>query len=289
MAIDPFLFVALTAGAIAGRLTRWRSRWVGRGAQGAVVLLVGLLGAELSPLTDAAILGTIPLAAAFVGLLLVLTAGLARLFAGRTPRAIRPAPAPSVRALLVPAILVAAVVSGFLVGRSILFPAADWLEYVLYALLFLTAFDLDLSPRGVRAAGVPLAAAVGGALVTATVMTLAVGIPAKAAFATALGFGFYSLAGPLVTAQLGPSLGLLAFLTNFLRESLTLMIAPTAGAALGAEGLTALGGATAMDTTLYSITRYGDPSAGSSALATGLALTVAATITIPLLLGLPGA
>ena len=48
-----------------------------------------------------------------------------------------------------------------------------------------------------------------------------------------------------------------------------MVLAPWAGDRLKGEGLTALGGATAMDTTLYFITRYGDREAGSLALTSG--------------------
>jgi uncharacterized membrane protein YbjE (DUF340 family) len=42
-----------------------------------------------------------------------------------------------------------------------------------------------------------------------------------------------------------------------------------------------------MDTTLYFVTRHGDPEAGSLALASGLILTVAATLVLPAVLALP--
>jgi uncharacterized membrane protein YbjE (DUF340 family) len=59
------------------------------------------------------------------------------------------------------------------------------------------------------------------------------------------------------------------------------------GLPLGGEGLSALGGATAMDTTLYFVTRYGDRNAGSLALASGLILTVAASLVLPFVLAFP--
>jgi uncharacterized membrane protein YbjE (DUF340 family) len=42
-----------------------------------------------------------------------------------------------------------------------------------------------------------------------------------------------------------------------------------------------------MDTTLYFVTRYGDRDAGSLALASGLILTVAASLIVPLVLAFP--
>src|SRR5208282_2778243 len=114
-----------------------------------------------------------------------------------------------------------------------------------------------------------------------------VGTAAPVAFATTFAFGWYTLAGPLVGARAGAALGLLAFLTNFLREDLTMLLSPVIGPRMRGEGLAALGGATSMDTTLYFVTRYGDRDAGSLALASGLILTVVASLVVPAVLALP--
>jgi uncharacterized membrane protein YbjE (DUF340 family) len=42
-----------------------------------------------------------------------------------------------------------------------------------------------------------------------------------------------------------------------------------------------------MDTTLYFVTRYGDRNAGGLALASGLILTVAASLVLPFVLAFP--
>lgn len=289
MGFDPFLYVAFAAGAVAGRLVRWRSPWVGRGAQATVVVLVALLGAELAPISEDALARTIPLALGFAAVVMALTAGLSLALRRRAGTRPHRAERPRLGAFAFPALLVLSVVAGFGLGRAVAVPAAAWIEDVLYALLFLTAFDLEFSLRAVRRAWLPVAAAVGGALGGGAVVALATGISWPVALATALAFGFYSLSGPLVAAQFGPALGLLAFLTNFLRENLTMLSAPVTGGVLGGDGLTALGGATAMDTTLFFITRYGSRDSAMSALATGLVLTLAATLVLPLLVGLPGA
>jgi uncharacterized membrane protein YbjE (DUF340 family) len=125
-----------------------------------------------------------------------------------------------------------------------------------------------------------------GASVTALVWVGLTGVSPPVAFATTFAFGFYSLAGPLVTAQAGVTLGIVAFLTNFLRENLTMIAAPSTGPTVRAEGLAAMGGATAMDTTLYFVVRYGDPEGAGLALATGLTLTLVASLLLPLFLGI---
>ncbi|MCI4352372.1 MAG: lysine exporter LysO family protein, partial [Thermoplasmata archaeon] len=131
-----------------------------------------------------------------------------------------------------------------------------------------------------------LAAAGIGATTAALTVVALTGIPVPVAFATGGAFGWYTLAGPLVTRAAGPELGLMAFLANFLREVVTIALAPWIGRKLGGDGLAALGGATAMDTTLYSVTRWGSKDAGSLALVSGLLLTVTAGILVPLVLSL---
>ena len=166
-------------------------------------------------------------------------------------------------------------------------PAVASIPWVLCALLALVGFDIPLKLSGLRDVWVPLTAATVGALAAAAIFAVADRLALSAALATSLAFGFYSLAGPLVASRAGALLGLLAFLTNFLREDLTMLLAPSLGRRLRGPGLAALGGATAMDTTLYFVTRYGDEDAGSLALASGLILTIAASLALPAVLALP--
>ncbi len=289
MAFDPFLYVALAAGYLLGRAVRARSPWIPRATLGTVAVLVGLLGVSLDSVPGGTLLDEIPLAVGFVALILAIT--VAVFLALRRPTSPAPDPVPEVplrqRAGVSLGLLVALLV-GFGLGRAISLPADAAIPYVLYVLLALVGFDLVLTREGLRGVWVPLTAATLGALGAAAVVVLVAGVPATASLSTSLGFGFYSLAGPLVAARLGSALGLLAFLTNFLREQLTMLLAPYLGPRLRGAGLASLGGATAMDTTLYFVTRYGDERAASLSLATGIVLTLAASLVLPALLGLPG-
>ena len=231
---------------------------------------------------------TIPVALGLAVLILGLTA-LASLLLGRLRRN-EPPSEPGAQArdrFPLSLVLVAAVVAGFGVGHFVTLPTGTAIEWALYVLLALVAFDLPLSWTGVRSVWVPLTAAVAGALVAGALFAEVSRVPLPVAMATVLAFGWYTLAGPLVLARAGAVLGLLAFLTNFLRENLTMVFSPVVGRRLGGAGLTALGGATAMDTTLYFVTRYGDRNAGSLALASGLILTVAASLILPFVLAFP--
>ena len=288
MAFDPFLYVAFLIGLVAGRLIHRRSPWVARALILTVIVLVGLLGASLRDVALGALAEMIPVALGFAALVLGLTAGIV-LILGRvhTPAPATLSSTETKEKFPLSLVLVAAVVAGFGVGRLVAIPAGTAIEGTLYILLALVAFDLPLSWKGLGSVWVPLTSAVVGALVAGFVFAAVSGVALPIAMATVLAFGWYTLAGPLVLARAGALLGLLAFLTNFLRENLTMVFSPIVGRRLRGEGLTALGGATAMDTTLYFVTRYGDRNAGSLALASGLVLTVAASLILPLVLALP--
>jgi uncharacterized membrane protein YbjE (DUF340 family) len=285
---DPFLYVAFALGFLVGRLVRERPPWIPRLTLATVVVLVGLLGESLASVPWLSLLTTIPIALAFVALILGLTAGiylgLARL--RPTPPPTTPAPVRSER-LPLSLLLLAALLVGLAVGRVVAVPADAAIPWVLYVLLALVGFDIPLRFSALRDVWMPLTSAVAGALAAAAIFVEVDRLALPVALATSLAFGFYSLAGPLVVARAGALLGLLAFLTNFLREDLTMLLSPYLGRHLKGGGLTALGGATSMDTTLYFVTRYGDAEAGSLALASGLILTVAASLILPAVLALP--
>jgi uncharacterized membrane protein YbjE (DUF340 family) len=288
VAFDLFLYVALGVGYLAGRLVHARSPWIPRATLGTVAVLVGLLGASLASAPDGVLLAEIPLAIGFVALILVFTIGV--FLALRRPPTSAPETEPVVpplRRASVSLELLVALLAGFALGHLVSIPAAATIPYVLYVLLALVGFDLVLTRDGLRGLWVPLTAAIVGAVGAAAVIVLVAGVPASAGFSTAFGFGFYSLTGPLVEARLGSALGLLAFLTNFLREQLTMLLAPYLGPRLRGAGLASIGGATSMDTTLYFITRYGDQRAASLALATGIVLTIVASLALPAILAFP--
>jgi len=288
VAFDPFLYVAFALGLVAGRLTRWRSPWVARALILTVIVLVGLLGASLNAVALGALAVTVPVALAFAVLVLALTGAASLVLARALPTAAPSAPSSETRDRLpLSLVLVAAVLVGFGLGRVVPVPTGVTIEWALYVLLALVAFDLPLRWSGVRAVWVPLTAAVVGAVGAGALFAVLAGVAFPVAMGTALAFGWYTLAGPLVLARAGAVLGLLAFLTNFLRENLTMVFSPVVGRRLRGPGLAALGGATSMDTTLYFVTRYGDRDAGTLALASGLILTVAASLVVPLVLALP--
>lgn len=288
MEFDPFLYIAFAIGFVAGRLIPTRSPWVARATRATVVVLVGLLGASLDAVPALALLETIPLAVAFAVAILGLTGGIYLLLTRWAPDPTPAGPEGGSRERLpFSLVLLASLLVGYGLGRVVPLPAASAIPWVLYVLLALVGFDITLELSALRGVWKPLAAASVAAVVAAALFVFADRLAVGAALATSLGFGFYSLAGPLVASRAGAVLGLLAFLTNFLREDLTMLLSPFLGRRLRGAGLAALGGATSMDTTLYFVTRYGDRDAASLALANGLVLTIAATLLLPAVLALP--
>jgi uncharacterized membrane protein YbjE (DUF340 family) len=288
VAFDPYLYVAFGLGLLAGWIVRPEGPWVARATIATIVVLVGLLGASLVSIAPIALLTTIPLALAFAALVLGLTVLVVVLIARLRPYAGAPTvPGAAPERLPLSLLLLLALASGYGVGRAVPLPAAAAIPWALCALLAVVGFGLRLRSGRLPSVWRPLLAATVGAAAAALVFGLATRTALPVAFATAGGFGFYSLAGPLVAARAGAVLGLLAFLTNFLREDLTMLTAPLLGRRLRGEGLTAMGGATSMDTTLYFVTRYGDRDAGSLAIASGLVLTIVASLLLPALLALP--
>lgn len=285
---DYLLYVALAAGYVVGRVVHWRSPWIGVAEWASVVVLVFLLGASLDAIAPTTLLTSIPVSLAYA--LLLVGATLVAF------RALRPSPRPPAVAVkrsttrVVPGpFLLAALVAGyFTLGRFDSATGAG-VDLALYALLALVAFDLRLSRAALHRIWVPLSAAAAGALLAAGLAVVLLGLAPTAAFATALAFSWYSLAGPLVGAQLGPALGLITFLANFFREDLTMLLAAPVGRWFPHGGIAAVGGAASMDTALAFSTTYDAPDGATLGLGTGIVLTLAASLLVPGILALAGA
>ncbi len=264
-----------------------RSPWVGRATLACVGLLLALVGSSFRSVPIDQLALALPYAGLLTAIALPATAAISWALRPRPtrPKEDRPPPKKEEKA---PAglLLLATLLAGIGLGQWVALPADTWIPYALYALLALVAFGLDLHWQPLRRAWAPVLAAVAGAVLAAAVVSLVDPWGPVPVFAASLAFGWYSLSAPLVAAKAGAALGLFAFVTNFLRETATILLAPKIGPPLGGEGLTAVGGATSMDTSLYFIVRYGDPAAGSLALASGFVLTTAASLLVPLVLSL---
>jgi uncharacterized membrane protein YbjE (DUF340 family) len=282
---DPFLYVAFAAGFLVGRWLKIPGPWPGRATIVSVVVLVGLLGGSLSGVPLAYLLSTLPIALAFAALVLLATGAAYLLLAGKsgTTRASSTESTSRDRFPL-PVLILGTLVVGYLVGRVVAEPFGAAIPWALCVLLALVAFGLRWDSSKIPRAWLPIASASIGAVGAGLLASALFSIRWSLALGTSLAWGWYTLAGPLAGERFGPAAGLFAFLANFLREDLTMLLAPILGRRFRGEGIAALGGATAMDTTLYFVTRYGDPEAGGIALASGLVLTLAASLLLPAVL-----
>jgi uncharacterized membrane protein YbjE (DUF340 family) len=284
--VDPFLYVALGLGFVGGRLLTVPRRWLDALLVATVLILIALLGVSLGSLPIAQLLGVIPVALAVTAVVLGVTVAVVWLLRSREATGSGPSATGPTRPWI-GLVFLADVVAGILLGHVVKLPVGTDLRYSLYVLLALVGWGLVISTAQLRRLWVPLTAAILGAVAGGVFLGL-VYTTFPIGFASTFGFGFYTLSGALVDARAGATLGFLAFLTNFLRENVTMLLSPTLGPRVHGEGLTAMGGATSMDTTLYFVTRFGDPEAATLALTSGLILTVMATLLLPLLLALPG-
>jgi uncharacterized membrane protein YbjE (DUF340 family) len=97
--------------------------------------------------------------------------------------------------------------------------------------------------------------------------------------AVSAGYGWYTLAGPLVGQIFGAEWGALGFAVNFLRELMTIIGMPLF-VKIDKYAPIASGGATTSDTTLPIITRYCGSETFITAFSSGFTLSLAAPFTI---------
>ncbi len=139
-----------------------------------------------------------------------------------------------------------------------------------------------LSPRydgqDLRFLIVPLAIAL-GTILGGVASALILGINVVATAAVSAGYGWYTLAGPLVGQIFGAKWGALGFAANFLRELFTILTVSLM-VRVDKYAPTASGGATAMDTTLPIIVRYCGSDALITAFSSGFILSLIAPFTI---------
>jgi uncharacterized membrane protein YbjE (DUF340 family) len=108
----------------------------------------------------------------------------------------------------------------------------------------------------------------------------------RSCWAVGAGFGYYSLTGVLVKEIAGEGLGIIALLSNLLREVLTLIFTPLLAKYFDKTGPVSAGGATTMDTTLPVITRYIGTEYVAISVFSGMILSLLVPFIVPWVLGL---
>ena len=166
--------------------------------------------------------------------------------------------------------------------------------YILYLLLFLVGIGVGSTKnilkllRSVswRIFLIPGSVIFGTFMGTFVYAMLDSSMSLRSCWAVGAGFGYYSLTGVLVKEIAGEGLGVIALLSNLLREVLTLLFTPLLAKYFGKSGPVSAGGATSMDTTLPVISRYTGTEYVAISVFSGLILTLLVPFIIPLVLGL---
>lgn len=184
-------------------------------------------------------------------------------------------------------IMLSVFIAGVLIGVFPLFPQVVMKHnadlYALYCLMLLVGIAIGsdivnawklLKRLHIRIIMVPLAVIVG---TYAGVSLLSLCIPSlslKQSLAVGSGFGYYSLSSILISRINSESLGMIALLSNIIRELITVIGAPVFVRFFGRLSPIVSGGATSMDTTLPIIARFSGKEYATISVFSGTILTM---------------
>ena len=171
---------------------------------------------------------------------------------------------------------------GYFIDESVIYVSDDLSTYALHFLLFLIGISIGYDLKIFRIIKklhykilfVPLAVIVGTLLGVAAVSVLIEDITLNECLAIGSGFGYYSLSSIYISRISGEVLGVVALLSNIIREVITLIGAPILLKYFGKLAPIASGGATSMDTTLPIITRYSGKEFAVISVFSGTVLTI---------------
>lgn len=159
---------------------------------------------------------------------------------------------------------------------------SDFSMYALYILMFLVGIGIGVDRKSwsilrtmkIKIILIPLGVMAGTFAGTALVSIFIPDLKLKEVLAVGAGFGYYSLSSLFITQFSGETLGVIALLSNILREIFTLLATPLLVLYFGKLAGIASGGATSMDTTLPVITRYSGKEWSIIAVFSGVVLTI---------------
>ncbi|GET35128.1 membrane protein [Prolixibacter bellariivorans] len=168
----------------------------------------------------------------------------------------------------------------------------DFSMYALYILMFLVGIGIGADRKSwkvirtinVKIFLVPLGVMVGTAIGVTIVSLFLPNLTIREAMAVGAGYGYYSLSSIFITQMHGETLGVMALLSNIIREVATLLLTPLFVKYFGKLAGIMSGGATAMDTTLPIITRYSGKDYAIISLFSGIVLTILVPVIITFIL-----
>lgn len=158
----------------------------------------------------------------------------------------------------------------------------DFSMYALYVLMFLVGVGIGADRKSwsvlhqmkLKIVMVPIGVILGTFAGTALVSLLLPGLKLKEVLAVGAGFGYYSLSSLMITQLSSESLGVIALLSNIMREMFTLLTTPLLLMYFGKLAGISSGGATSMDTTLPVITRFSGKEWSIISVFSGIVLTL---------------
>lgn len=158
-------------------------------------------------------------------------------------------------------------VGGIILGYTEFLPTflleTDWSMYVLYLLLFMVGISVGadreimdkLKKQHPILLLIPLVTIVGTLLGTLLIVPFLPERTISECMAVGSGFGYYSLSSILISEYKGAELGVVALMSNIIREVSVLILAPLMVRYFGKLAPICCAGATSMDSTLPVITR----------------------------------
>lgn len=177
-------------------------------------------------------------------------------------------------------------ICGVLLGICGLIPEklidGNWSQITLYVLMFLIGITIGSDKKSIdllrrinfRIFLIPIGVVVGTLIGSVLASFLLKGISPGEAAAVGAGYGYYSLSSIFITEMHSEQLGVVALLSNILREITTLLATPLFVKYFGKLAGIFSGGATSMDTTLPVIVRYSGKEFAMISVFSGIVLTV---------------
>lgn len=194
--------------------------------------------------------------------------------------------------LIIVAFFVLGLVIALLTSIPGRFVSTNASSYALYFLMFLVGIGVGSDPKvlqvmrnlNVKILLVPLCVILGTAIGLVVLYFIYPVYKLDEYMALGAGYGYYSLSSIFITEIRGELLGVVALLSNIIREILTLLLTPVFYKYFGKIAPIASGGATAMDTTLPIITKFVGKEYAIVSVFSGVVLTILVPVIIPLIL-----
>lgn len=169
---------------------------------------------------------------------------------------------------------------------------SDFSLYALYLLMFLVGISIGAdsgSFRAIRNHGPRLflipAVTILGTFAGVVIVSLFSGdLLVLESLAVGAGFGYYSLSSVIIGELYSETLGVVALLSNIMREVITLLFAPVMVTAFGKLAPIVSAGATSMDTTLPVISASAGKDYAVIALFHGIILTILVPVIVTLII-----